>query len=87
MKLSHLFNIDNCVYNKIYFKLLVVTSHENLPGLKDYICCVMDGTHVKIAKSTRVDNPSYEITLNATKSSSILSLSMFDRSEWIDCPI
>ncbi|CAI8497435.1 unnamed protein product [Hanseniaspora opuntiae] len=73
LNFSHLLNIDNCVYNERYLKLLVEKSKVNLPGVRDYTCYAIDGTHVKIAKPTRVDNVGYDITLDATKSSDTLS--------------
>jgi hypothetical protein len=66
-------NIDNCVYNESYLKLLVEKSKVNLPGQKNYTCYALDETHVKIAKPTKVDNVGYDITLDATKSSDTLS--------------
>ncbi|KAL6935856.1 hypothetical protein ACO0OL_002040 [Hanseniaspora opuntiae] len=73
LNFSHLLNIDNCVYNERYLKLLVEKSKVNLPGVKDYTCYAIDGTHVKIAKPNRVDNVGYDITLDGTKSSDTLS--------------
>lgn len=66
-------NIDNCVYIESYLKLLVEKSKVNLPEVKDYTCHAVDGTLVKIAKPTRVDNVDYDVTLDAKKSSDTLS--------------
>lgn len=69
---GYLLNINNCVYNDKYLRLLVDKSYTTLPGVKPLTTYMIDGTHTKISKPTKRKSV-YEPSFNGSKSSDAVS--------------
>ena len=64
---AHLFNVDNCVHNKKYLKLLLNKSRRSLLGVYSNTTHMLNGTYFKISKPIKHVGSGYDPVYDAAK--------------------